>query len=228
MVYIDNNLLTYVPSTAKLNATGHRWVAELSDFNFKIRYRPGRSNGDADALSRLPHHYQELCSKETDTIDAIINGITVGKQGHSTWITAVNGENYQTNRSTSSKTVTSFNDADLLDAQLQDPVISRVLNFKQQGKKPPVDELKMEPPDVKILLREWDRLYLTKSGILRHCSVDLDQLVLPSKYRALVLKELHNNMGHLGAERVFDLARERFYWPRMLRSLNMSPKYDLV
>ena len=217
VVYTDNNPLTYVLSTAKLNATGHRWVAELSDFNFKIRYRPGKSNGDADALSRLPHHYQELCCKETstDTINAIINGITVRKQGNSTWITAVNAENYQTSHTTGSKIVTSFNDTDLLDAQSQDPVISRVLSLKQQSKKPPANELKREPPDVKILLREWNRLYLTKSGILRHCSVDLDQLVLPSKYRSLVLKELHNNMGHLEAERVFDLTRERFYWPHM-------------
>ena len=53
--YSDNNLLTDVLSTAKLNATGHRWVFELADFNFKIRYRPGKENSDADYyLSRLP------------------------------------------------------------------------------------------------------------------------------------------------------------------------------
>ncbi|KAK3541958.1 hypothetical protein QTP86_008148 [Hemibagrus guttatus] len=32
MMYTDNNSLTYVMSTAKLNAVGHRWVVELSDF----------------------------------------------------------------------------------------------------------------------------------------------------------------------------------------------------
>ncbi len=31
VVYSDNNLLTYVLTTAKLYATGHRWVAELAD-----------------------------------------------------------------------------------------------------------------------------------------------------------------------------------------------------
>ena len=31
-VYTDNNPLTYVISFAKLNATGHHWVAELADF----------------------------------------------------------------------------------------------------------------------------------------------------------------------------------------------------
>ena len=33
-VYTDNNPLTYVLSTAKLNSTGDRWVSELADFNF--------------------------------------------------------------------------------------------------------------------------------------------------------------------------------------------------
>ena len=37
-VYTDNNPLTYVMTTAKLNAAGHRWVAALADFNFNIKY----------------------------------------------------------------------------------------------------------------------------------------------------------------------------------------------
>lgn len=53
VVYIDNNPLTYVLTTAKLNATGQRWVAELADFNFTIKYRPGKSNADVDGLSRM-------------------------------------------------------------------------------------------------------------------------------------------------------------------------------
>lgn len=53
-VYTDNNPLTYVLSTARLNAVGHRWVGELADFNFDIKYRSGKMNTDADTLSRYP------------------------------------------------------------------------------------------------------------------------------------------------------------------------------
>ena len=53
-VYTDNNPLTYVMTTAKLNATGMRWVGELSAFDFTLKYRPGKSSGDADGLSRNP------------------------------------------------------------------------------------------------------------------------------------------------------------------------------
>ena len=49
----DNNPLTYVLTTAKLDACGQRWVAKLANYNFTIQYRSGQSNVEADALSRI-------------------------------------------------------------------------------------------------------------------------------------------------------------------------------
>ncbi|KAL5006251.1 hypothetical protein ScPMuIL_015057, partial [Solemya velum] len=53
-VFTDNNPLTYVLSSAKLDATGHRWLSQIASFNFSIHYKTGKTNVDADALSRLP------------------------------------------------------------------------------------------------------------------------------------------------------------------------------
>ena len=53
-VFTDNNPLTYILSTAKLNAVGLRWVGQQADFHFDIRYRPGKTNIDANTLSLLP------------------------------------------------------------------------------------------------------------------------------------------------------------------------------
>ena len=44
LVYTDNNPSTYVFSTAKLNATGLRWVGGLADYNFEIKYIPVLEN----------------------------------------------------------------------------------------------------------------------------------------------------------------------------------------
>ena len=52
-VVTDNNPLTYVFTTAKLDATGQRWLAELSNYNCSINYRSGKQNVDEDSLSRL-------------------------------------------------------------------------------------------------------------------------------------------------------------------------------
>lgn len=58
-VVTDNNPLTFVLTSAKLDATGHRWVAELAAFIFEIHYRPGRNNADADSLSRFHESQQQ-------------------------------------------------------------------------------------------------------------------------------------------------------------------------
>ncbi len=50
-VIMDNNLLCHL-QTAKLGVIEQRWVAQLSVFNFEVKYRPGKSNAAADALSR--------------------------------------------------------------------------------------------------------------------------------------------------------------------------------
>lgn len=52
-VLTDNNPLKYVMSSAKLDATGQRWVSRLAGFEFDAQYRKGRSNANADALSRM-------------------------------------------------------------------------------------------------------------------------------------------------------------------------------
>ena len=53
-VYTDNNPLTYVLTSAKLDACGQRWVNAIALMNFRIHYKPGKSNLDRDALSRIP------------------------------------------------------------------------------------------------------------------------------------------------------------------------------
>jgi hypothetical protein len=53
-VYTDNNPLTYVITTAKLDAMSNSWLASISDCNLKLIYKTGKSNRDADGLSRRP------------------------------------------------------------------------------------------------------------------------------------------------------------------------------
>ena len=53
-VFNVNNPLTYVLTTAKLDATSQHWVATLTLYNFKIYYWSGKLNVNADALSRIP------------------------------------------------------------------------------------------------------------------------------------------------------------------------------
>ena len=61
-VYTDNNPLTYIMTTAKLGATTQRWVAVLASYTFKVFYRSGKQNIEADALSRIEWDKEDVAA----------------------------------------------------------------------------------------------------------------------------------------------------------------------
>ena len=50
---MDNNPLTYVLTTAKLDAASHCWITSLANYNFRLHYRAVKANIAADALLRV-------------------------------------------------------------------------------------------------------------------------------------------------------------------------------
>ena len=51
VVRTDNNPLTYIFSSANLDAAGQHWVAHLARYNFSLEYQKGKDNTVADFLS---------------------------------------------------------------------------------------------------------------------------------------------------------------------------------
>ena len=72
-VYTDNNPLTYVLTTAKLDATGHRWIAALSNYTLSIIYKPGKGHLDADALSHI--RWPEAMEINSQMVHAVCEGV---------------------------------------------------------------------------------------------------------------------------------------------------------
>ena len=73
-MFTDSNPFTYLLTTAKLDATGQRWVASLANYNFTLHYKTGKLNEEAAALSRIPlGQEEELHALNTIVVKAIIN-----------------------------------------------------------------------------------------------------------------------------------------------------------
>ena len=62
-VKTDNNPLMYVMTSPNLDATGHRWVAALANFNMSLEYQKGSDNKVADCLSRVTERLNEKSVK---------------------------------------------------------------------------------------------------------------------------------------------------------------------
>ena len=67
-VHTDSNPLLYVLSSAKLNATGQRWVNELANFNINIHYKPESNNTNANALNHFPEDIENYNKTYTNEV----------------------------------------------------------------------------------------------------------------------------------------------------------------
>lgn len=193
-------------TTAKLGATEQRWASELAVFDFDLRYRSGRSNKNADALSRqntpVPLEVREWLPGTE--VPAGVGQVLVAEKAAPVTQSVV-------------LALPSFA-GDLRVLQEADPVIGEILAFWKQGIRPTLKERKLLSKPGLVLLRQWDRL-LERQGILHRRifrpdgGEEIFQLVLPSVLRGEVLTQMHQGHGHQGVDRTTELVQQRCYWP---------------
>ncbi len=213
VVYTDNNPLTYVMTTAKLNASGLRWVAELSDYDFSLQYRPGKVNKDADGLSRNPipiEQMQQNCTKEINPENTKVL-MTSSKMP----CCSISIDELELGDKSDNPVETS----DLIEKQMSDPVVGPVYQAVSRGTRPQKDVWKVLNRKSKVLLHQFNKLQI-ENGVLIRKTVQYKQIVLPDFFHKLVMIELHENMAHLAGDRVEELARQRFYWAYMWKDID--------
>lgn len=71
IVYTDHQSLIYIQTHKHLTGRLARWHNFMVDFEFEVRYRPGKNNPVADALSRTP--VTELNLLFLDTFSQLIS-----------------------------------------------------------------------------------------------------------------------------------------------------------
>ncbi|KAK7916079.1 hypothetical protein WMY93_011840 [Mugilogobius chulae] len=207
VVYTDNNPLSHL-SSAKLGAVEQRWASQLASFDFVLRYRPGRCNGNADALSRQPGpSTQEMAPAALgmhlpEQLQQVLEG--VGTRATQSAITVF----------------PNFAPADLYELQQSDPVLQEVLTFWQQKRQPTREERRVISHPAQLVLTQWDRLVEMERLLYRQVFRPdgggvTYQLLLPRALVREVLTKAHQEHGHQGIERTLALLRSRCYWPEM-------------
>ena len=158
-MFTDNNPLTYVLTKAKLDATGHRWVAALSNYTFSITYKPDRTNRNADALSRIK--WPEAMELPSQSVHAVCEGV---QAPHGKIETLCHGAQVAGVLSQDNK-VPGMAPLEWSQAQTKDPALCQIIEVIQHKTKGRFKMKKDMPSDLKAFLRIRKQLKL-KQGIL--------------------------------------------------------------
>ena len=213
-VFTDNNPLSYVLSSAKLDATGQRWIAALQGpYNFKVHYKPGRLNQVADSLSRIDREEEKVEPIMEVEVKAILDSggaadVSIPFVGVNQWETPVIMKNLQLSG------VAHKSWEDWKEEQQKDGVIGPVLAWKK-GKRGPIT--KKDPHLIRQLFKQRKNLVIQHGllyKVLKHKKTGKEtfQFILPQRFRKRALEACHDEFGHQGMDKTTFLLQKRFFW----------------
>ena len=236
VVRTDNNLLTYIFSSANLDAVGQCWVAHLASYNFSLEYQKGKDNTVADFLSQMneclpEEEVQEYLNKiPYPGVKAVLNNAIMP-------IEELAEQGVQP-----SSDCQEVCQKEMVEARPTRLATTNVTNWKLEQKEDPVLYQVVKhlraPHEMfkaalhKVLDKKATAAYvkvkeelLIKNGLLYHktwqgqANEIVFQFVVPQRHRSAALDGCHREVAHQGQCCSTTLMQEHFWWPGMTRDL---------
>ena len=236
VVCTDNNPLTYIFSSADLNAAGQLWVAHLTSYNFSLEYQKGKDNTVADFLSRMNEHLPEEEVQEYlnqipyPGVKAVLNNAIMPievrvEQGVRLTPDCQGAPQEETIVARPTRLATT-NVTDWKQEQKEDPVLYQVakhLRMLRETFKVALHKV-LDKKATAAYVKAKEQL-LIKNGLLywktQQGQADevVFQFVVPQRHQGVTLDGCHRDKAHQGQCRSIALMQERFWWPGMTHDL---------
>lgn len=166
-----------------------RWALRLAEFDFEIVHKRGTANKNADALSRLPIEADDQNNNKPTDLSEYLLPLSRGRGRP-----RLRPPDVQKERKTD---IDLEREVDIRTEQNGDPMI-RDLLARIQKRDPKLSD------------------YITSNGIVyRKISQDVVVPVVPQALIPRILHGYHQESGHLGRDRVYELVKTRFFWAGM-------------
>ena len=210
----DHKPLKHLLDSPMQNRKVQLSALSIAGYNARIEYIEGKKNVCADLLSQMPRLDKEGIEDRTNGPIADID---------------INDRTFKINVVNSNQMDTSATGKYNL---VQDPLTKEELKvtgfdiIKEQEK----DDILL---DLKVRLQKGD---VTSSDYSRHVVLDdilyyitnvnnnpTLQTYIPYHIRDAVIKQYHDDNGHMGIDKTFDALRLMYYWPNMYKEL-----YDYI
>ena len=210
VIKTDHKPLKYLLESPMQNKKIQLWALSMAGYNCTIEYIAGTTNTCADLLSRRPDepgHCQE--ENLTEELDLDVNDNTFQ-------VDVINSNEFEPKKFASC-------DVPFDDSLVKpDDCLPGLDMISEQNKDDELLELKTilvhgEPS------KEVQHRYLVVDNVVYYLTdPDCDtvlRLYVPKHLRALVVKQYHDDNGHMGVQKTFDCIRQKYFWPNLFKEL---------
>ena len=172
-------------------------------------YKPGKGHHDADALSHI--RWPEAMEISSQAVHAVCEGV---QAPHGKVETLCHGAQV-VEALRQDNAPPGMTPLEWCQAQAKDPAIHQIVEGIQNRT---LGKLKIKgemPSELKALIRVKKQLVL-KQGVLYRRTTQVNrktrlQLVLPPSFRTKAIEGCHDQVGHLGQDRVLELLRDQAF-----------------
>ena len=236
VVQTDNNLLTYIFSSANLDVARQRWVAQLASYNFALEYQKGKDNTVADFLSHLDDHLplgevQDYLNKiPYPGVKAVLDNAIMPLNERAEQGVRPDPDNQEAGPEVTigvrPARLATTNITNWKLEQQEDPVLYQAVKHRKASRQT-FKEALLKVTDRKAVsayAKSKDQLVM-KNSLLYWQSKQgqtqetVLQFVVPQIHRNAALNGCHREAAHQGQSQSLSLMQERFWWPGMARDL---------
>ena len=236
VVHTDNNLLTYIFSSANLDAAGQWWVARLASYNFSLEYQKDKDNTVADFLSRMngclpEEEVQEYLNQiPYPGVKAVLNNaITPIEERAEQGVRPTpdrRGDCQEEAVEARPARLATINVMDWKQEQKEDPVLYQVvkhLRVPHETFKAALHKV-LDKKATATYVKAKEQLLIKNSLLYRKTQQGqadeiVFQFVVPQRHQDAALDGCHLEAAHQGQRRSTALMQERFWWPGMTQDL---------
>ena len=190
----DHKALVFMNTTKKaISPQFQTWMANLSEYNFILKYRKGEDHSNADGLSR-------------------IGGILCA-QCQTTHLEAKEEKSRVRYINVMQKTEVM---SEIAKEQERDDAFGGARKFINDE----INDLR-EPFENSFLFKLKEKLKLT-DDILVIEEDNKDIILVPERYREKLVSKIHEELCHVGCKKLFHYLEGCFFWPKMLETIQQN------